>query len=277
MANNYIARKRKHEELFADPVKEDPRYIPNNTTVASCRANGLRGIYNAGATCYQNVVLQSFLHNPLLRNFYLSDGHQSGDKCTIPHCLSCAMDDMFQEFYGHDNTNGYTAANILSGFWISEKKAFENLVTTKEQDAHEFFQFLAEELHERNGDGKKPESGSEHTCNCIIHQSFYGKLQTTTTCQNCKGVTNQVQSFLDLSLGLENLAQKRGKKPNARTSLTLQECLDEEYIKSDKCEYRCNICKSPQQARRHTSIKRLPNVLSIQLKVWQELSPCINP
>lgn len=180
------------------------------------------------------------------------------------------MDDMFQDFYALENTNGYTAANILSGFWISEKKAFENLVTTKEQDAHEFFQFLAEDLHERNGDGKKPEVGSEHSCNCVIHQTFYGKMQTSTTCQNCSGTTNAVQSFLDLSLGLENLVQKRKKKMGKlSTALTLNECLDEEYVNSDKCEYRCHSCESTQQARRHTSIKRLPNVLSIQLKVRQ--------
>ncbi|KAK0724807.1 ubiquitin carboxyl-terminal hydrolase-like protein [Lasiosphaeris hirsuta] len=265
------SRKRKQDDLLAvDPVKDNPQYISTNTTVASCKASGLRGIYNAGATCYQNVVLQSFLHNPVLRNFYLSDGHQSSN-CEVPYCLSCAMDDMFQDFYAVENTNGYTAANILSGFWISEKKAFENLVTTKEQDAHEFFQFLAEELHERNGDGKKPETGSEHSCNCIIHQTFYGKLQSTTTCQHCAGVTNQVQSFLDLSLPLENLTQKKGKKSgNAKApAMTLQECLDEEYIKSDKCEYRCHSCNSMQQARRQTAIKCLPNVLSIQLKRFE--------
>ena len=271
------ARKRKHEELFetSDPVRDNPTYISSNTAAASCKASGLRGIYNAGATCYQNVVLQSFLHNPILRNYYLSDGHQSGN-CDTQHCLSCAMDDMFQDFYALESTNGYTAANILSGFWISEKKAFENLVTTKEQDAHEFFQFLAEELHERNGDGRKPEIGSEHSCNCIIHQTFYGKLQSATTCQNCGGVTNQVQSFLDLSLPLENLSQKKGgggkkgaSKQAAAPALSLQECLDEEYIKSDKCEYRCHNCSSTQQARRQTSIKRLPNVLSIQLKRFE--------
>ncbi|KAK4228186.1 ubiquitin carboxyl-terminal hydrolase [Podospora fimiseda] len=260
-------RKRKHEEL-PDPIKDTPAFISTNTTAASCKANGLRGIYNAGATCYQNVVLQSFLHNPILRNFYLSDGHS----CETPHCLSCAMEDIFQEFYASDVTNGYTAANILSGFWISEKKAFENLVTTKEQDAHEFFQFLAEELHERNGDGKKPEIGSEHLCTCIIHQTFYGKLQSTTTCQNCQGVTNQVQSFLDLSLPLENVtpaAAKKRKGSSRGASVTLQDCLDEEYIKSDKCEYRCQNCSSMQQARRHTTIKRLPNVLAIQFKRFE--------
>jgi ubiquitin carboxyl-terminal hydrolase 22/27/51 len=188
------------------------------------------------------------------------------------------MDDMFQDFYALENTNGYTAANILSGFWISEKKAFENLVTTKEQDAHEFFQFLAEELHERNGDGKRPETGSEHSCNCIIHQTFYGKLQNQTTCQNCGGVTNAVESFLDLSLGLENLSRKKGKKETkGEPSLTLQDCLDDEYIKYDKCEYRCRNCNSSQQARRDHSIKLLPNVLSIQLKVSLHLcrhGPC---
>lgn len=178
------------------------------------------------------------------------------------------MDDMFQDFYALEATNGYTAANILSGFWISEKKAFENLVTTKEQDAHEFFQFLAEDLHERNGDGKKPEIGSEHSCNCIIHQTFYGKMQTTTTCQNCKGTTNTIQSFLDLSLGLDNLMQRRPKTLGHKTpDLTLSDCLNEEYVKFDKCEYRCHNCSSTQQAKRYSSIKRLPNVLSIQLKV----------
>ncbi|KAM3498759.1 hypothetical protein MY10362_007940 [Beauveria mimosiformis] len=267
--NNFEGRKRKHDELFTDSIKDDPRYISSNTTLASCRADGLRGIYNAGATCYQNVVLQSFLHNPLLRNFYLSDGHQSNE-CNVPHCLSCAMDDMFQDFYALENTNGYTAANILSGFWISEKKAFENLVTTKEQDAHEFFQFLAEDLHERNGDGKKPEIGSEHSCNCIIHQTFYGKMQTTTTCQNCNSSSNTVQSFLDLSVGLDSLAQRRNKKAGQKPpNLSLADCLDEEYIKSDKCEYRCHNCASTQQARRYTSVKRLPNVLSIQLKRFE--------
>ncbi|KAJ3577761.1 hypothetical protein NPX13_g2809 [Xylaria arbuscula] len=262
-------RKRKYDDMFSDAVKEEQKYISLHTTAASCRADGLRGIYNAGATCYQNVVLQSFLHNPLLRNFYLADGHQSGD-CQVSHCLSCAMEDMFQDFYALENTNGYTAANVLSGFWTSEKKAFENLVTTKEQDAHEFFQFLAEELHERNGDGKKPENGSEHSCNCIIHQTFYGKLQNSTTCLNCGSVTNATESFLDLSLGLDNLTRKKSKKePKGDVSLTLQDCLDEEYIKSDKCEYRCRNCNSSQQARRDHNIKLLPNVLSIQLKRFE--------
>ena len=288
-------------------MKEDLKFFSANTTALSCKTNGLRGIYNAGATCYQNVVLQSFLHNPLLRNYYLSDGHHSG-QCVVPSCLSCAMDSTFQDFYAVENTNGYTAASILSSFWFSDRKAFSNLVTTREQDAHEFFQFLAEELHERNGttpgnaalsasgsngdlNNGRPRSshvpqppaqsttGSEHSCGCIIHQTFYGKLQRATTCQHCHGVTNAVESFLDLSLGFDHVP-KKGKKAAAAAGgksagggqtgaapLSLKDCLDDEYIKPTQCEYRCHKCNTTRQARRNTSIKLLPNVLSIQLKV----------
>jgi ubiquitin carboxyl-terminal hydrolase 22/27/51 len=294
------ARKRKHQELTPDEAKEEARFIAAHTTTPACRVDGLRGIYNAGATCYQNVVLQCFLHNPMIRNFYLSDGHTSGE-CGVANCLSCAMDDMFQDFWGVENTNGYTAASILSGFWFSEKKAFENLVTTREQDAHEFFQFLAEELHERNSDamakrapGSAPNgNGSssssspssdgpgslakglaaaalDSSCRCIIHQTFYGRTQTTTTCQHCANVNKTSQMFLDLNLGVETLVQRRkcdGKK--APPVLTLQECLDDEYLKSDKCEYRCPACDSSQQARRTTSIRTLPIVLCIQLKRFE--------
>jgi len=209
------ARKRKHEDLFPDVIKEDPKFLSTNTTEAPCRASGIRGIYNMGATCYMNVILQSFVHNPLLRNFYLGDGHQSSE-CPYKHCMSCAMDDMFQDFYAQETTTGYSASNILASFWLSKRKAYEELASNKEQDAHEFFQFLTEELHEINGGGrpspdddepnpKRMKNGHEPGCKCIVHQTFYGKLESTITCKVCGAINGSVEPFLDLSLGLENI------------------------------------------------------------------------
>jgi ubiquitin carboxyl-terminal hydrolase 22/27/51 len=230
-----------------------------------------------GATCYMNVILQSFVHNPLLRNFYLGDGHQSGD-CSYKNCMSCAMDDMFQDFYAQETTTGYSASNILASFWLSPRKGYEELASNKEQDAHEFFQFLTEELHEINGGGRpsesedspvkksKSESDSDPDCKCIVHQTFYGKLQSTITCQSCGDINTSIESFLDLSLGLDVLSKKKSLKA---TALSLQKCLDEEYSRPERCEYSCRQCNT-QEAKKQLSIKSLPNVLCIQLKVREQ-------
>lgn len=47
-----------------------------------------------------SVILQSFLHNPLLRAFFLSDRHNR-DLCTLSTptkpCISCEMDRLYSE------------------------------------------------------------------------------------------------------------------------------------------------------------------------------------
>lgn len=278
------SKKRKHDELFTDTdvVKEDPRFIATNTSEAPCESTGIRGIYNMGATCYMNVILQSFVHNPLLRNFYLSEGHQREGCPHGNHCMSCAMDAMFQDFYNTDeskpfDTRGFQAAGILGSFYLSKRKAYEELATNQEQDAHEFFQFLTEELHEINGGGrsyasddnltpKRLKNGNDSGCQCIIHQTFYGKLQSTITCQNCGHINTSVESFLDLSLGLDSLSKKKNLKA---TTLSLQRCLDEEYIRPERCEYSCHQCDT-SDAIKQLSIKSLPNVLCIQLKRFKQ-------
>jgi len=187
---------------------------------------------------------------------------------------------MFQEFYAQETTVGYSASNILASFWLSKRKAYEELASNKEQDAHEFFQFLTEELHEINGGGrpslledspvaKRSKTGNEPNCKCIVHQTFYGKLQSTITCQNCGDVNASIESFLDLSLGLDVLSKKKGLKAPTQSALSLQKCLDEEYIRPERCEYTCHQCGT-QEAKKQLSIKSLPNVLCIQLKRFKQ-------
>lgn len=224
-----------------------------------------------------SVILQSFLHNPLLRNFYLSDGHQTAD-CQKTNCLSCGMDDLFQEFYAQDKVDAFAASNLLSCSWSARQGAFADLAGYDEQDAHEYFQFLVEELHQANKENGQPCTDRKVTlhedglwpCNCIIHQTFHGKLQSTVTCEQCQSMTTSVEPFLDLSLGLDHAPRKR-TLPNGKTvtmPLTLQRCLKAEYMRSERCEYSCQNCGSgPQKARKQLSIKRLPNVLCFQFKV----------
>jgi len=226
-----------------------------------------------GATCFMNVILQSIVHNPLLRNFYLAEGHQTS-QCDIKWCMSCAIDHMFQEFYASDPvvTTGFLASGILGSFYIHKRVAFDQLAEPREQDAHEFFQYITEELHEINcgekasqngGDSppKKMKPNNDKSCGCIIHQTFYGKLQSTKTCLNCNDININTEPFLDLSLGLEALSNKESKL----TTLSLQNCL-RKYFEPEGCEYTCHNCET-RKATKQLSIKTLPNVLCVQLKV----------
>jgi ubiquitin carboxyl-terminal hydrolase 22/27/51 len=194
------------------------------------------------------------------------------------------MDELFQDFYAHDTTSAYVAAKILSTSWQVLQKSYATLLGDEENDAHEYFQFLTEALHitaqpawsnkEQYGE---IEEGSKTAglCHCIVHQTFYGSLQNSVTCQTCGAVTTSIQPFLDLNLGLASIFRKRAGKggkggQKLAQPLTLQKCLDTEYIQPEQCEYNCHNCEnSEKKGRRYSTIKRLPNVLCIQFKVFR--------
>lgn len=70
-----------------------PRYL---SILTSFGFSGRRGLLNLGQTCFLNVVLQSFAHNPLLRNYFLGDKHNR-KQCKVENCTCCEMDKLFSE------------------------------------------------------------------------------------------------------------------------------------------------------------------------------------
>jgi ubiquitin carboxyl-terminal hydrolase 22/27/51 len=242
----------------------DSKILAANAAPAPCRAKGLRGLYNMGQTCFMSVVLQSLIHNPFIRAFYLSIGHRSID-CEREACTSCALDDIITEFHSTEKAEGYGAVAMLQGSW----KGGGNLAGYQQQDAHEYLQFILNSLHTTNLEEDEKEEKAED-CNCVIHRAFCGLMRSTVVCSKCKNVTAAVDPFMDLSLDLKNPGPKKKKNepPVAPQAVNLSECLDRftspEVLPAS--DYRCRECDSQQTATKRLALSRLPPVLPIHLK-----------
>jgi len=157
---------------------------------------------------------------------------------------------------------------------LGQADFLQHLAGYQQQDAHEYMQFILNSLHSANG------GSTNGDCSCIIHKTFYGKLSSTVTCDKCKNMTTAQDPFMDLSLDLRNQVKKRklnGESKGAveeNDSMRLEECL-RRFTSEEKlaaAEYTCQKCDTPCDATKQLSVKRLPPVLSIHLKVRRKSS-----
>lgn len=182
-----------------DTIKKKSKMIPTN---------GLRGLRNLGSTCFLSVVLQCFLHNPLLQLHFLSDRHNS-NLCPLKICMACEMDKMFASCYNGGKTP-IAPTSFLYSIWLSQS----HLAGYSEKDAHEFFISLLDAVH-ANCSGNV-----QVNCECIVHKVFAGLMQSTVTCHLCGNVTTTEDPILDISLDIKSTSGKIPEKTN------LAECLE---------------------------------------------------
>lgn len=244
-------------------------------------STGLRGFYNMGATCFMSVILQSFIHNPFMRNFFLVGGHDP-NQCPLHNnkpegesCLACSVDEVFMDFFRYNNAQGYGLTNVLVASW----KVKRALAGGSEQDAHEFLQFILNEFHKThfqsdifsqkeeslsiNGNGSNTHHTSDISCPCVAHRTFCGELESKIKCHNCGNVTSKIDPMMDLSLEIQ-------KKKKNGAKATLMDCLDK-FTGTEKLDakYHCEVCDSQQSVDKSLYIKRLPVSLCIQLKRFE--------
>jgi ubiquitin carboxyl-terminal hydrolase 22/27/51 len=135
--------------------------------------------------------------------------------------------------FASTQTTPFTPHSALYAMWMSQK----HLSGYSQQDAHEFFISLLDEIHKNC----TTTSSHESVCNCIIHKSFGGLLQSDLTCTSCGNVSLTNDPFLDLSLEIKVSDSKPppAKKKKLQNDenepaavpvpdeYTLQECLEE--------------------------------------------------
>ncbi|OKL61084.1 hypothetical protein UA08_03790 [Talaromyces atroroseus] len=245
----------------------DETYVKANATKRTCQSEGVRGLFNLGQTCYMNVVLQTLLHEPLLNAYFLGNGHKYYD-CQVDGCVLCAMSRAFAEFNGCDKKDGFTAEQLLYSTW----KNHPPLAGNHQQDAHEFYQFLAGGLHTASSD-----ENDQLKCNCFFCKALFGKFQSTLTCPICNHTSPTEQPLLELSLDVQLHSKKRQMNGKVHGSTlvtpTLAGCLQswvmpEELIMEG---YQCQGCLSyPDKLTKQLRIKQLPAMLCMQMKRFEQ-------
>jgi ubiquitin carboxyl-terminal hydrolase 22/27/51 len=263
----------------------------------------LRGIQNLGNTCYMSSILQSFIHNPLVRNHYLADTHQTST-CTRATCIHCTISGVFSSMYSpQDPFTPYGPTDFISTVF----KSSALFAGADQQDSHEFLIFLLNAMHSHH----TGTPGDERMCKCLAHQVFGGESQSSVRCEGC-GKTNVTREMMfDIGLQIREKDRAANGKSAAvngssakgspvspsssggsssdatataaemSTTHSIQDCLDKygrfpggglmrrytslEHL--DQSQYTCSNCSNSTGATKQMSIKVLPNVLCIQLKV----------
>ncbi|KAG8212888.1 hypothetical protein J3R82DRAFT_11229 [Butyriboletus roseoflavus] len=115
-----------------------------------------------------------------------------------------------------------------------------------QQDAHEFFITALNQIH------GTCRGSTNISCNCIIHQTFAGQLQSEVTCERCGNMTITVDPMLDISL------EPRGKGGEASGGEnTLAGCL-RRYMDGFACSKNSligfRLLGSPSPKARHERV-----------------------
>ncbi|TFK26673.1 cysteine proteinase [Coprinopsis marcescibilis] len=198
-----------------------------------------------------------------------------------PPTLFSALRSLFYNIYTQPGDKGIVSPKT---FIDKLKELNEVFRSTMHQDAHEFLNFLlnriVEEMEEerkqiQNAAQGEDLSGSVATLGSkvpptvgsstsganardatLVHKLFEGILTSETRCLTCETVSSRDESFLDLSIDIEQ---------NSSVTACLRQFSASEML-CNRNKFFCDSCCDLQEAEKRMKIKKLPNVLALHLK-----------
>lgn len=146
-------------------------------------------------------------------------------------------------------TENYSKTGVLSPYRLLEVTKRENIMfrNMQHQDAHEFFNFLINNVIE---------SANILNKGGVISEIFEGELTSETKCLTCDSSSYRNEKFLDLSVDLE----QDSSITNCLKLFSKIEMLD------GNNKFYCENCYSYQEAAKTIKLRKLPKILAFHLK-----------
>ncbi|CAF2114273.1 unnamed protein product [Brassica napus] len=226
------------------------------------------GFENFGNTCYCNSVLQALYFCAPFRE-QLLEYYSKNNKSCEENLLTC-LADLFSQISSQKKKTGVIAPKRFVQRLKKQNVLFRSYM---HQDAHEFLNYLLNELDDiLEKEAKAAKTDNETSSNgpkllqangvhkeptvTWVHKIFQGTLTNETRCLRCETVTARDETFLDLSLDIE--------QNSSITSCLNNFCSTETLHSEDK--FFCDKCCSLQEAQKRMKIKKPPHILVIHLK-----------
>lgn len=216
---------------------------------------------------------QAMIKGPILD---LSD---NADAYGMEQSTFTTVKDIFMAWIESDIRTG-----VLSPFNLLEifRKENELFRTSMHQDAHEFYGLVLNDIiknveetaikrQQEDKDGLKKSvqaalsdnrsvgaltDGTSTPGSGWVHDIFEGVLTSETRCLTCESASQRDETFLDLSIDLEE---------HSSVTSCLRKFSAEEML-CERNKFHCDHCGGLQEAEKRMKIKRLPKILALHLK-----------
>ncbi|KAI1499209.1 hypothetical protein F5X99DRAFT_391114 [Biscogniauxia marginata] len=219
---------------------------------------------------------QAMLKGPILELVQENNGAYGMEECTFT-----GLRDIFMALVESNVRTGVLSPQRFLEIFKRDNEMFRN---SMHQDAHEFYGLVLNDIianvessaqrilnreAARAVDGitdslkaalgvtaKSTTNGTNSPGTGWVHEIFEGVLTSETKCLTCETASQRDETFLDLSIDLEE-----------HTSVT--SCLRKFSAEEMLCErnkFHCDHCGGLQEAEKRMKIKRLPKVLALHLK-----------
>lgn len=222
---------------------------------------------------------QAMIKGPVLELAQDSTGAYGMDECTFT-----GLKDIFTALIESNTRTGVLSPQRFLEIFKRDNENFRN---QNHQDAHEFYGLVLndvisnveanarrqQELEMTNENGLADSVGNAIGASAAltkaqqaigttspgtgwVHDIFEGVLTSETKCLACETASQRDETFLDLSIDLEE---------HSSVTSCLRKFSDEEML-CERNKFHCDQCGGLQEAEKRMKIKKLPKVLALHLK-----------